>query len=55
MASAYVAANKPEHAEQELKTVGSLIEPMALIVLGSVVGLILSSVILPLFKLAHAL
>ena len=41
--------------DQELKTLASLIEPMALIVMGAVVGVIVSSVILPLFKLAHAL
>jgi type II secretory pathway component PulF len=41
--------------EQELKRVASLIEPIALIFLGSVVGVIVASVILPLFKLAHAI
>ena len=41
--------------EQELKTIASLIEPAALITLGVVVGLIVSSVILPLFKLGHAM
>ena len=41
--------------DQELKTLASLIEPMALIVMGAVVGVIVSSVVLPLFKLAHAL
>ena len=39
--------------ERELKNLASMIEPMALIVMGVVVGLIVSSVILPLFKLAH--
>jgi type II secretory pathway component PulF len=32
-----------------------MIEPLGLIVMGAVVGLIVSSVILPLFKLAQAL
>jgi type II secretory pathway component PulF len=41
--------------ERDLKALGSMIEPMALIVLGVVVGLIVSAVILPMFKLAHAL
>ena len=41
--------------DRELKTLASLIEPMALIVMGAVVGVIVSSVVLPLFKLAHAL
>ena len=38
--------------ERELKNVATLIEPVALIVMGAVVGLIVSSVVLPLFKLA---
>jgi hypothetical protein len=38
--------------ERELKNVATLIEPRALIVMGAVVGLIVSSVVLPLFKLA---
>ena len=38
--------------EQELKTLSSIIEPIGLIVMGAVVGLIVSSVILPMFKLA---
>ena len=41
--------------DREIKTVSSMIEPMALIVMGAVVGVIVSSVVLPLFKLAHAL
>jgi len=41
--------------DRELKTLSSMIEPMALIVMGAVVGVIVSSVILPLFKLSHAL
>jgi type II secretory pathway component PulF len=40
--------------ERELKTVSSLIEPIALIILGAVIGMIVSSVILPLFKIASA-
>jgi type II secretory pathway component PulF len=39
--------------EQQLKRVASLIEPAALIILGGVVGLVVSSVILPLFKIAR--
>ena len=41
--------------DRELKTIASLIEPAALIVLGAVVGLIVSSVILPLFKIGQAM
>jgi type II secretory pathway component PulF len=41
--------------DRELKNIASLIEPLALIVLGGVVGVIVGSVILPLFKLAHAI
>ncbi len=41
--------------DRELKTIASLIEPAALIALGGVVGLIVSSVILPLFKLGQAM
>lgn len=40
--------------EQELKKFAAMIEPLALIVMGAVVGLIVSSVILPMFKLAQA-
>lgn len=39
--------------DRELKNLAAMIEPIALIVMGVVVGLIVSSVILPLFKLAH--
>jgi type II secretory pathway component PulF len=42
-----------KEVERELKNFASLIEPVALIIMGVVVGLIVSSVILPLFKLAH--
>ena len=41
--------------DRELKNIASLIEPIALILLGGVVGLIVGSVILPLFRLAHAI
>lgn len=41
--------------DQEVKKLSSMIEPLALIVMGGVVGLIVSSVILPMFKLARAL
>ena len=41
--------------DQELKTLSALIEPMALIVMGVVVAVIVSSIILPLFKLSQAL
>ncbi len=40
---------------QELKTLSSIIEPLGLIVMGAVVGLIVSSVILPLFKLSRVM
>ena len=41
--------------EQELKTFSALIEPISLIVLGGVVAVIVSSIILPLFKLSQML
>jgi type II secretory pathway component PulF len=41
-----------EEVERELKNLASMIEPLALIIMGAVVGLIVSSVILPIFKLA---
>lgn len=41
--------------DRELKNVASMIEPLALIIMGGVVGLIVSSVILPLFKLASTI
>ncbi len=41
--------------DRELKTVATLIEPAALVVLGAVVGLIVSSVILPLFRLGQVI
>jgi type II secretory pathway component PulF len=39
--------------ERNLKRLASLIEPVALIVLGAVVGLVVSSVILPIFRMAQ--
>ncbi len=41
--------------EKGLKILSSMIEPFALIVMGAVIGLIVSSIILPLFRLAHVL
>jgi type IV pilus assembly protein PilC len=41
--------------DRELKNIASLIEPLALMLLGGVVGVIVASVILPLFRLAHAI
>ena len=41
--------------ERELKIFASMIEPIALIFMGGVIGLIVSSVILPLFKLSSAI
>jgi len=41
--------------DRELKALASMIEPLALIILGGVVGLIVSSVILPMFKLSQAM
>jgi type II secretory pathway component PulF len=41
--------------DRELKNIAALIEPLALILLGGVVGVIVGSVILPLFRLAHAI
>jgi type IV pilus assembly protein PilC len=38
-----------------LKSLSAMIEPMALIVMGGVVGLIVSAVILPIFRLGTAL
>jgi type IV pilus assembly protein PilC len=40
--------------DRELKVIGSMIEPLALIVMGTVVGLIVSSVILPIFRIASS-
>jgi type II secretory pathway component PulF len=41
--------------EQELKTLSSIIEPLGLIVMGAIIGMIVASVILPMFRLAGAL
>ena len=41
--------------DRELKNFATMIEPIALVVMGAMVGVIVSSVVLPLFKLAHAL
>jgi type II secretory pathway component PulF len=41
--------------EQELKKIAAMIEPVALIIMGGVVGLIISSIVLPMFKLSQAL
>lgn len=40
--------------DRELKTVSSMIEPVALIVMGTIVGVIVSAVILPIFKISNA-
>ncbi len=44
-----------DEVDRELKNFATMIEPMALVVMGAMVGVIVSSVVLPLFKLAHAL
>jgi len=40
--------------DRELKTISSMIEPAALIVMGSIVGVLVSAVILPIFKISNA-
>jgi type IV pilus assembly protein PilC len=50
-----LARQYDQEVEQELKRVASMIEPLALIFLGGIVGLMVASVILPLFKMAHAI
>ena len=50
-----LAKHYDSEIEQDLKRVASLVEPIALVVLGGIVGVIVASVILPLFKLAHAI
>jgi type II secretory pathway component PulF len=50
-----LAAYYDTEVDRELKNISALIEPIALILLGGVVGVIVASVILPLFKLAHAM
>jgi type II secretory pathway component PulF len=42
-----------EEVDRELKGLAAMIEPIALVVIGAVVGMIVSSVILPMFRLAH--
>ena len=42
-----------EEVDRELKGFAAMIEPMALVAMGGVVGLIVSSVVLPMFRLAH--
>ena len=44
-----------DEVDRELKNFATMIEPMALVLMGAMVGVIVSSVVLPLFKLAHAL
>ena len=41
--------------DRNLKSLAALIEPLALIVLGAVVGVVVSSVILPIFKMAQVI
>ncbi len=41
--------------ERNLKTIAAKIEPLALLVIGGIVGVIVTSVVLPIFKLTHAL
>ncbi len=50
-----LAQHYDQEIEQSLKRAAALIEPIALIVLGGIVGVIVASVILPLFKMAHAI
>lgn len=50
-----LAEHYDKEIDQEMKTLSSMIEPAALIFLGGVVGVIVASVILPLFRLAHAI
>jgi type II secretory pathway component PulF len=55
---ATVAARIADYYEQELnrrlKTVSKMAEPIMLLVMGAVVGLLVSSLILPIFKLSRA-
>lgn len=50
-----LAAFYDTEIEQELKRFAARIEPIALIIMGAVVGVIVSSIILPLFRLSQAL
>jgi len=40
--------------DRELKSISAMIEPVALIVMGTIVGIIVSAVILPIFKISNA-
>ncbi len=40
--------------EQQLRAISSLVEPVALVLLGGIIGTVISAVILPMFRLAHA-
>jgi len=50
-----LAAFYDTEVDLELKTLSSIIEPLGLMIMGLVVGLIVSSVILPMFRLAQAM
>ena len=54
MVSARVADYYEEQLTRRLKTVSKLAEPIMLLVMGGVVGLLVSSLILPIFKLSRA-
>jgi len=41
--------------DRQLKAIAAMIEPAALIVMGTIIGVIVSSVILPIFRLSQAL
>ena len=49
-----LAEHYDKEVDQELRTFSALIEPVALIVLGTIVAVIVSSIMLPMFKLAYA-
>jgi len=40
--------------DRELKVIGAMISPLALMAMGTVVALIVSSVVLPMFRIAAA-
>jgi type II secretory pathway component PulF len=50
-----IASAYDNEIEEELKTLSSIIEPLGLIIMGIVVGLIVSSIILPLFRIAQTI
>ncbi|MCB1746135.1 MAG: type II secretion system F family protein [Gammaproteobacteria bacterium] len=56
---ALVSARLADHYQRELKrtlvTLSKVVEPAMLLIMGGVVGLIVSSLILPIFKLAHGM